>query len=105
VYQRGFTWGKSEIVRLFEDLDYGIERAAQGQNPPTFLGSAILLLLEDRSSVTPKHSDALPPQVLHIVDGQQRLTAILLIFAVIARFIAHKIYCTAVRRSWISENW
>jgi hypothetical protein len=88
VYQRDFTWGSAEIDRLFEDLEHGITRAAGGQTPSTFLGSVILV--SDRSSVEPKHVDALPATVLHVVDGQQRLTTLLTVFAVLSRFIAEK---------------
>jgi Protein of unknown function DUF262/Protein of unknown function (DUF1524) len=85
-YQRDFTWGKNEISRLFEDLDHGITRAAQGKMPSTFLGSVILV--SDRDSVMPKHTDALPTTVLHVVDGQQRLTTLLSLFVVLSRFIS-----------------
>lgn len=88
VYQRDFTWGGPEIDRLFEDLEHGITRAAGGQTPSTFLGS--VLLVSDRASVEPQHVDALPTTVLHVVDGQQRLTTLLTIFAVLSRFIAEK---------------
>lgn len=85
-YQRDFTWGKDEISRLFEDLEHGITRAAHGQMPSTFLGSVILV--SDRDSVMPKHADALPTTVLHVVDGQQRLTTLLSVFVVLSRFIS-----------------
>ena len=88
VYQRDFTWGSPEIDRLFEDLEHGITRAAEGQPPSTFLGSVITV--SDRSSVDPQHLDALPTTVLHVVDGQQRLTTLLIVFAVLSRFIAQR---------------
>jgi Protein of unknown function DUF262/Protein of unknown function (DUF1524) len=85
-YQRDFTWGNAEISRLFEDVETGIMRAALGQMPSTFLGSVILV--SDRDSVMPKHADALPTTVLHVVDGQQRLTTLLSVFVVLSRFIS-----------------
>lgn len=88
VYQRDFTWDEDEINRLFEDLDHGITRAAAGQSPSTFLGSVILV--SDRSSVSGQDTDAVPSTVLHVVDGQQRLTTILTTFGVVARFIAEE---------------
>lgn len=86
MYQRDFTWGEDEIARLFEDVDFGLTRAVAGQSPSTFLGSVILV--EDRDGVEPKKLDALPAQVLHVVDGQQRLTTVLILFAVLARSLA-----------------
>jgi len=77
VYQRSYTWGADQIDRLFEDVNAGLNRAAQSPGPPTFLGSVILF--EGRASVAPRVNTALPAQVLHVVDGQQRLTTLLLI--------------------------
>ncbi|MGH9030552.1 MAG: GmrSD restriction endonuclease domain-containing protein [Acidimicrobiia bacterium] len=77
VYQRTYTWGADQIDRLFEDVNAGLNRAEQAPGPPTFLGSVILF--EGRASVTPRVNTALPAQVLHVVDGQQRLTTLLLI--------------------------
>lgn len=77
VYQRSFTWGVDQIDRFFEDVHAGLNRAVGQAGPPTFLGSAILF--EGRSSVSPRVNTALPAQVLHVVDGQQRLTTLLLI--------------------------
>lgn len=85
-YQRDFTWGPHEISRLFEDLEQGITRAAQGKTPSTFLGSVILV--SDRDSVMPKHVDALPTTVLQVVDGQQRLSTLLTVFVVLSRFVS-----------------
>lgn len=79
VYQRSYTWGSDQIDRLFEDVNTGLRRADTGSGPPTFLGSVILF--EGRGSVTPKINTALPAQVLHVVDGQQRLTTLLLVLA------------------------
>jgi hypothetical protein len=77
VYQRSYTWGADQIDRLFEDVNTGLNRAALGAGPATFLGSVILF--EGRSSVAPRVNTALPAQVLHVVDGQQRMTTLLVI--------------------------
>jgi hypothetical protein len=79
VYQRSYTWGSDQIDRLFEDVNTGLRRAQAGLGPPTFLGSVILF--EGRRSVTPRVNAAVPAQVLHVVDGQQRLTTLLLVLA------------------------
>ena len=86
MYQRDFTWGEREIARLFEDLDFGLTRAVEGQATSTFLGSVILV--EDRDGVVPRNANALPPQVLQVVDGQQRLTTLLILFGVLTRALA-----------------
>lgn len=94
-YQRDFTWGTDEISRLFEDLEQGITRAAQGKTPSTFLGSVILV--SDRDSVMPKRVDALPTTVLQVVDGQQRLSTFLTVFVVLSRFVS-------VEMRWLQEQ-
>ena len=81
-YQRDFSWGPTQIDRLFEDLLSGIaRRLASERGPATFLGTTILF--EGRAAVYPRRSNALPTAVLHVVDGQQRLTATLLVVVAI----------------------
>ena len=87
-YQRGFTWGSDQIERLFEDLFAGTDRVAAGDNPSTFLGSVIFFA--DRYAVDPKRANALPTQVFHVVDGQQRLTTLLLVCSSLMR-AAHQV--------------
>ena len=87
-YQRGFTWGSDQIERLFEDLFAGTDRVAAGDNPSTFLGSVIFFA--DKYAVDPKKANALPTQVFHVVDGQQRLTTLLLVCSSLMR-AAHQV--------------
>ena len=88
MYQRGFTWGSDQIERLFEDLFAGTDRVAAGDNPSTFLGSVIFFA--DTYAVDPKNANALPTQVFHVVDGQQRLTTLLLLCSSLMR-AAHQV--------------
>ncbi|MYA75894.1 MAG: DUF262 domain-containing protein [Acidimicrobiaceae bacterium] len=83
MYQRDFTWGSDQIERLFEDLFSGIDRVASGDNPSTFLGSVIFF--DDRYAVDPGKDNALPTSVFHVVDGQQRLTTLLLLCSSLMR--------------------
>ncbi len=63
-YQREYTWSKPHWENLFDDI---LEN-----NPGYFLGSIICI----------SHStDALSPTKLEVVDGQQRLTTLSLLFA------------------------
>ena len=83
MYQRKFTWGPDHVTRLFEDIHAGVDRVADNTGPPAFLGSVILF--ESTQAVEPRHPNALPTSVRHVVDGQQRITTWLLICAVLAR--------------------
>lgn len=65
-YQREYSWGKSHWERIFDDL-------AENSNG-YFLGSIICINQSD---------DALSEQLLELVDGQQRLTTLSLLFAAI----------------------
>jgi len=65
-YQREYTWGKREWESLFDDV--------YENNPGYFLGSIICINQSD---------DALSVQQLEMVDGQQRLTTLSLLFAAV----------------------
>ena len=107
VYQRTYTWGADHIGRLFEDIHTGISRAAPSPGPPTFLGSAILF--EGLNFVSPKVSTALPAQVLHVVDGQQRLATMLLMLGQVRSLVQHSwravenLECSP-EANWICDN-
>lgn len=66
-YQRPYAWTTNEADELFDDLR---EAAAAGNNEPYFLGSIVLI----------KAKDTIVGQVL---DGQQRLTTLTILAAVL----------------------
>lgn len=63
-YQREYTWNKSQWESLFDDV--------QENDPGYFLGSIICIN---------QTTDTLAVQRLEVVDGQQRLTTLSLLFA------------------------
>ncbi len=65
-YQREYTWGKTQWENLFDDV---LE-----SDPGYFLGSIICINQAD---------DVFAVQYLEVVDGQQRLTTLSLLFAAI----------------------
>lgn len=65
-YQREYTWGKNQWESMFDDI---LEN-----NPGYFLGSIICIN---------QSTDVLSVQRLELVDGQQRLTTLSLLFAAI----------------------
>jgi len=69
-YQREYTWSRQHWEALFDDL--------QENDPGYFLGSLICIN---------QSTDALSVQELEVVDGQQRLTTLSLLFAAIYRFL------------------
>ncbi len=64
-YQRPYSWGDEQLSKLWDDL-----REAQQYEPNYFLGSVITAKPEETSNY------------LDIVDGQQRLTTILILLCV-----------------------
>ncbi len=71
-YQRPFVWGQEEFDELFEDI-----RASMEDNDPSyFLGAIVLHRLNDYDELTKRGTYA-------VVDGQQRITSLLILLAVI----------------------
>lgn len=73
VFQRAYAWGNAEVDDLLDDLfaDHDLT-ADQTYDEPYFLGSIVLAAGDEASSP------------LAVLDGQQRLTTISLILAVLA---------------------
>lgn len=74
VFQRAYAWTKDEIDDLLRDLFDEMDLAADGTSeiPPHFLGSLVLTEEENGDS-------------LQVLDGQQRLTTISLLLALLSR--------------------
>lgn len=68
-YQRPYVWGKDQIFELLDDITTAYQK---DKNSEYFLGS---LVLQDRNNPNFKEFD--------VLDGQQRLTTLFLITAVI----------------------
>lgn len=65
-YQRPYRWGKDQALQLLDDLEETLDR---GNEEPYFLGSLVLVEQADES--------------YEVIDGQQRLTTITLLFSVL----------------------
>ena len=74
-YQREYNWDKSHIDRLFEDIGNGLQLLIESKDAITFLGTLILI---DGAIPPNTNKSELPPKVRLVIDGQQRLTTILL---------------------------
>lgn len=66
-YQRPYAWRQENALQLVDDLEEALDR---GGEEPYFLGSVVL--------VKPKGCTE-----AHVIDGQQRLTTLTLLFAVL----------------------
>lgn len=74
-YQRQYSWKKDNIIRLMEDVAFGINTLSQDQDAISFLGSIIVVSI--------KKTGDMPNSPLSIVDGQQRLSTIVLLLLVL----------------------
>ena len=72
-YQRAYVWGKDEISELIDDVNYASQHNPDGQY---FLGSMVL-----RKAT--RTIDDVSFEEHELLDGQQRLTTLMLILACI----------------------
>jgi hypothetical protein len=66
-YQRPYAWGEEQAAQLLEDL---VEALDRDNNEPYFLGSVVLVKRKDESAA-------------EVIDGQQRLTTLTILLAVL----------------------
>lgn len=71
-YQRPYAWGTAQAAELLDDLSSALDR---DEGEPYFLGSIVLIKQPD----VPR---------AEVVDGQQRLTTLTILFAVLAHLAA-----------------
>lgn len=72
-YQRAYVWGKDEISELIDDINHASEHSPDGQY---FLGSMVL-----RKAT--RSEEGVSFEEHELLDGQQRLTTLMLILACI----------------------
>jgi hypothetical protein len=107
-YQRQYSWDKSKITRLFEDICHGFTMLIDHDDSITFLGTIIAIHDTQYLTVNPLVKGDVPSRVMTIIDGQQRLTTLLLIITVLheeIRSCAAKLKPDGQNdREWLSEE-
>ena len=85
-YQRPFAWGDENFERLMADIGAEVERVNRGDdaNAVAYLGSVIVVPDITFEYVKPIFKADMPGGVLHIIDGQQRTTTIVILAAFLA---------------------
>ena len=76
-YQRGYAWTPDEVKDLLDDIHSAMSRQS-AQSPAYFIGTMLCIKREEENGSSLYHE---------IVDGQQRLITLSLIFAVIRRWV------------------
>ena len=77
-YQRPYSWEVSNVDRLFDDLVRGISILLTDENSFCFLGTMVVMKDTTYQTIEPHHRDHLPSNVLLLIDGQQRITTLVL---------------------------
>ena len=75
-YQRTYSWRLKQRQDLFEDIQH---TWALGEDRTHFMATIVGLRREKRTIMTKEH------QVLEVVDGQQRITTLILLLKAIAK--------------------
>jgi hypothetical protein len=77
-YQRPYAWSKDKVDRLFDDSMNGFRKLIDRDESFTFLGTIITIHDRDHVTIQPVVKTDVPGKVLNVIDGQQRLTTLLL---------------------------
>ena len=80
-YQREYDWDEGHIKRLFEDISHGLMQLLRKKEKDsiTFIGTLIVIDDARPETIAPNISRSdIPDKILSVIDGQQRLTTILL---------------------------
>ncbi|QZY29688.1 DUF262 domain-containing protein [Nocardioides coralli] len=72
-YQRPYRWKPADLRRLCEDLIAGLQRLSSDESAVSFIGAIITV-----SGISDLH-DTKPSDARQVIDGQQRLTTILML--------------------------
>jgi len=87
-YQRNYSWEEDKLKKLFNDICHGYNLVQKDSGKATFIGSFILIKT-DRYKYGQylvsigKIGNKPPKEILTIIDGQQRLTSLLLLLSVL----------------------
>lgn len=78
-YQRPYGWGKDKVEKLLDDTLHGLRNLSEAPDSFTFLGTVITIHDVNHVTVNPIVKPEVPSKVLTVIDGQQRLSSLLLL--------------------------
>jgi hypothetical protein len=78
-YQRPYGWDKDKVSKLVEDTLHGYSMLLESEESFTFLGTVITIHDINYTTVQPIVRQDVPAKLLTVIDGQQRLTTLLLV--------------------------
>lgn len=83
-YQRPYRWASWHVIKLLDDIVHGIngllDSAQENREDSfTFLGTVITIRDDKKSTIQPIVHEETPATVLTVIDGQQRLTTLMIL--------------------------
>ncbi|WP_435595552.1 DUF262 domain-containing protein [Streptomyces albogriseolus] len=78
-YQRPYGWGKDKVEKLLDDTLHGLKNLSKTSDSFTFLGTVITIHDVNHVTVKPIVKSEVPAKVLTVIDGQQRLSSLLIL--------------------------
>ena len=78
-YQRPYGWDKDKVAKLVDDTLHGLSKLGTRPDSFTFLGTVITIHDIEHVTVQPAVKQQVPAKVLTVIDGQQRLSSLLLL--------------------------
>jgi len=82
-YQRPYSWNKQNIKRVFDDVVSGLSNLTRNEDAITFIGTILTIHDTKYRTIKPFLRGEVPSRVMLVIDGQQRLTTLLLIASVL----------------------
>ncbi len=86
-YQRPYTWDKKNIGRIFEDAIHGLANTIRNEDAITFIGTILTIHDTKFETIVPHKKGEVPSKVVLVIDGQQRLTSMLLIMTLLHDYL------------------
>lgn len=89
-YQRPYGWGKDKVEKLLDDTLHGLKNLGEAPDSFTFLGTVITIHDVNHVTVQPIVKPEVPSKVLTVIDGQQRLSSLLLLLVCLHNLIRQR---------------
>lgn len=89
-YQRPYGWGKDKVEKLLDDTLHGLKNLSKAPDSFTFLGTVITIHDVNHVTVKPIVKSEVPAKVLTVIDGQQRLSSLLILLVSLHNLIRQR---------------
>lgn len=89
-YQRPYSWEKAKVEKLLDDTLHGLRNLGDAPDSFTFLGTVITIHDVNHVTVNPIVKPEVPSKVLTVIDGQQRLSSLLILLVGIHNLIRQR---------------